>query len=72
MEQKHLAIISKQTTFNTQLPKEKANLVNIIGDECNLYCKLKDYCKLLLDTGTQVYLSRDWLQKTYQNLKYLT
>ena len=61
MEQQHIANRSKQTTFNTQLPKEKAKLVNVIDDECNLYCKLNNYyCKSLLETGDQVsLLSKD-------------
>ena len=34
--------------------KEKAKLVNVIGDECNLNCKLNNfYCKLLSDKETQ-------------------
>ena len=50
--QRHFTNISKQTTFNTQLLKEKAKLINAIGDECNLHCKLNNYyCKLLLDKG---------------------
>ena len=57
MEQQHIANRSKQTTFNTQLPKEKAKLVNVIDDECNLYCKLNNYyCKSLLETVDQVFL----------------
>ena len=48
LKQQHLADISKQTTPNVRLPKEKAKLVNVIGDECILYCKLNSYyCKLL-------------------------
>ena len=74
LEQQHISNISKQTTFNTQLPKEKAKSVNLIGDECNLNCKLNNYySKLLLDTGAQMHLlSKDWLQETYQNSKYWT
>ena len=74
LEQQHISNISKQTTFNTQLPKEKAKSVNLIGDECNLNCKLNNYfSKLLLDTGAQMHLlSKAWLQETYQNSKYWT
>ena len=73
LEQQHLAHISKQTTFNTQLPKEKAKLANVIGHECNLHCKLNDYyCKLFLDTGPQVsLLSKDWLQKNISKFEIL-
>ena len=64
--QQHLDNISKQTTFNTQLPKEKTKLDNVIGDECNLCCKLNNY-KLLLDTGADAsLLSKDRLQKNVE------
>ena len=74
LDQKHLSNIPKQAMFNTQVPKEKAKLLNEIGDECNSYCKLNNYyCKLLLDTGAQVsLLSKDCPQRTYQNLEYWT
>ena len=67
LEQQHLVNISKQITYNTQLPKENGKL------ECNLYCKLNNYyCKLFLDTGAQVsVISKDWLQKNVSKFKIL-
>ena len=36
LEKQHLANISNQTTFNTQFPKEKAKLVDVINNEYSL------------------------------------
>lgn len=36
----HPVNLSKQTNFKIQLSKEKATLVNVTGDKCNIYCKL--------------------------------
>ena len=38
LELQHIANISKETAFNTQLAKEMTKLVNALGEKCNLYC----------------------------------
>ena len=73
LEQQHLANISTPTLFNTRLQKEKAKLLNVIGDDYNLYCKLNCYyCKFLLNTGGQVsLLSKDLLEKNISKFEIL-